>query len=315
MSSHGYSQQKKMKVEMRSVDMHVAGGHPNWTSHSHGNNHNHTMPCSHSDAYGETGQACATFRHDFLSLAHFSIHTTTTPLIPTQKHMDNMAPSSPAPSIPYNDQSASFRADPHNELRRVALAQPEPNSAPLHKRQNGGTFIIPTSYQGINNPTPPGQVVGITLGVVLGIVFVIMLMWWAMYQNQEGYIADETIEVREGPRRRHSRRYSGSEIRRVSPRRRSYSPRRRTEIVEERIVEERVRGSPPPILREEIIVEPSHPRRRRERDEEEVIVYEESESTEPPRRRSRRNSGFRPVEPERYAGGDHVRRPVSRRYS
>jgi hypothetical protein len=156
----------------------------------------------------------------------------------------------------------------------------------LQKRQNsnGGLFIIPESYIGVNGDPSPATVVGITLGVVLGIIFIVMLIWWAMYQQSEGFVSKPaTIEVHTHPRRRSSRRYSDSEVRRVSR-----SPRRR--VVEERVVEERIAVprsvSPPYRRREEVIVEP---RRRSHRDEEEVIVYEESESTDPmPRRSSRR---------------------------
>jgi hypothetical protein len=191
----------------------------------------------------------------------------------------------------------------------------------LTRRQNdaGLSVLIPTTYAGLANAPPAGTVVGITLGIVLGIVFIILLTWWAMYQQSEGYVAESEIEVRSGPRRRHSRRYSETEIRRVSPRR-SFSPRRRTEIVEERITSVPIIPLQTEVVREEII----EPRRRRERSrsrsEEEVVVYEESESTQPPPRRSSRRSqrdsgGYRTVEPDRFAGGDHPRRPVSRRYS
>jgi len=211
-----------------------------------------------------------------------------------------MAPSIPAPAIDANGKREAV----FDLMRRVALPnQPSPNSEVLQKRQSsggGGDFLLPTTYQGIQNAEDPGTVVGITLGVVLGVVFVLSMIYWGMSQNQEGYIADETLGVREVPRRRSSHRHSGTEIRRVSPRRRSYSPRRRSQVVEERTVEEFVRASPPPVreVREEVIIEPP---RRRHRDEEEVIVYEESESTEPVKRRRSR--------------GDHPRRPVSRRYS
>jgi hypothetical protein len=132
-----------------------------------------------------------------------------------------------------------------------------------------------------------------------------------------------------------------TEIRRVSrgglsPRRRSFSPRasRRTEIVEERVVEERfpgresVRRVVSPARNGNIVIE-KRPRRSRSRsrsrlgrDEsvvEEVLVYDDEStelSTVPPDNRrssSRRGSVYRPVDRDRYSGGDYARRPVSGR--
>jgi len=215
------------------------------------------------------------------------------------------------------------------------MAPSELNTAPsslrlflyrLAKRQqptnNVNPQIIPTTYLGLGTDPAPGSVVGITLGTVLGVVLVIMLVWWALYQQGQGFIAEEVIvEDRHHHPRRRSRRYSDTEIREV----RRPSPRRRSEIVEERVVEERipVRAMSRAVSREEIIVEPRRRRPSTTRDEEEVIVYEESESTGPPARRSsgrrssRRDSGgfSRVVDPNQYAGGDYPKRPASRRYS
>jgi len=188
----------------------------------------------------------------------------------------------------------------------------------LSKRQNAvgnqnvDPRIIPSTYLGIGTDPSPSTVVGITLGTVLGVIIVIMIVWWALYQQGQGYIAEEVIvEDRHHHPRRRSRRYSDTEIREVRrPASRAASPRRRTEIVEERIVEERIPLPVPraAVSREDIIIEP---RRRRgsmrgsTRDEEEVIVYEESESSGPP---IRRGSGRR-------SSGNYPKRPVSRRYS
>lgn len=215
-----------------------------------------------------------------------------------------MAPNTIHDSIPRDVLPAPLRK------RDASLLQPRQNAA-------GNQVLIPNTYLGVSGDPAPGTVIGIVLGTVLGVLLVIMLVWWAMFQQTRGYITEpiETIEVRRHPHRRSSRRRS-----------RSYSPdrRRRSEIVEERIVEERIPIGIP-MRGEAIIVEP---RRRRSRgDEEEVIVYEESESSVPmPRRvssrrsQSRRRSGegyYRPVDPDKYAGGEYERRPVSRsrRYS
>jgi hypothetical protein len=185
--------------------------------------------------------------------------------------------------------------NPHPHLPRDAIANNK-----LVARQNvaGNSVLIPTLYVGINPRQPISTVFGITLGVVLGITLVIMIMWWAMYQQAEGNVVEER-HVDIGHRRRPSQSYTIEEVRRT------HSPRRRDiEIVEER-------SSPSVVFRSNS--------RRRSRDEENVVVYEESESTEPVRRPSRRassrKSGYRHVDPDRLGGGDHPRRSVSRRYS
>lgn len=146
--------------------------------------------------------------------------------------------------------------------------------------------------------------------------------------------------------RRSSRRASVvDEYRRHSrSRSRSFSPRRRTttEIVEERV--ERRHPSPPPGPPpmshrgsrphvDRIIVEsrsgsrapppppPPPLHHHRVPGDDEVLVEEDgslfSDETPPGRRGSgrRRSSGYRPVDPDRFGGGDYPRRPVGRRYS
>lgn len=230
---------------------------------------------------------------------------------------------------------------------------PRDASPPLARRQNS-VPLIPTTYVGENSDPSPGTVVGIVLGSVLGFLLLTLLIFWALYRQSDTFHrgrgpAIANIEVRDrrsrsrSPRRLSRRGADVTEIRRVSrasmsPRRRSFSPRasRRTEIVEERIVEDRfpvresVRRVVSPARNGDIVVE-KRPRRRsmsrsrsRAREEsemEEVMVYDE-ESTEPStvppeHRRSsgRRSSGYGPVDRDRYAGGDYARRPVSRRYS
>jgi hypothetical protein len=219
----------------------------------------------------------------------------------------------------------------------------------LARRQNS-VPLIPTTYAGESTDPSPGTVVGIVLGSVLGFLLLTMLLFWALYRQSDTFHtpALANIEVRDrrsrsrSPRRLSRRSGDVTEIRRfsrsgVSPRRRSFSPRasRRTEIVEERVVEgrfpgrESVRRVVSPARNGDIIIEklprrrsPSRSRSRvREESElEEVVVYDD-ESTEPStlppdHRRSsgRRSSGYRPGDRDRYAG-DYARRPGSRRYS
>jgi len=202
--------------------------------------------------------------------------------------------------------------------------------------QNTGG-IIPTTYVGQTTDPAPGAVAGIVLGSILGFLLLVWIMMWALSTNAPFDTTEEVIEVqnRRPPSRRHSHRNSRRSDIHVERPSREYSPRRRTQIIEERVVEERfpamseVRMSkgpspspppppPPPVgFREEIIVENPRPERHG-RDEEVVVIVDGTDysSDIPPRRKSkRRSSGYRPVDPDRYAGGDYPRRPVGRRYS
>jgi hypothetical protein len=227
---------------------------------------------------------------------------------------------------------------------------PRDASAPLARRQNS-VPLIPITYVGENSDPPPGTVVGIVVGSVLGFLMLTMLIFWARYRQSDTFHSGRgpaiaSIEVRDrrsrsrSPRRLSRRGADVTEIRRVSrgslsPRRRSFSPRtsRRTEIVEERFVEERfpgresVRRVVSPARNGEIIVEKrrrksrSRSRARGESEMEEVIVYDD-ESTElstvppEPRRSSgRRSSGYRPADRDRYAERDYARRPASSGFS
>jgi hypothetical protein len=164
----------------------------------------------------------------------------------------------------------------------------------LTKRQN--SVILPTTYQGVGSDLPTSTVVAIVLGVVLGSLALILLVWWALWQNSGAESSpSEIIEVRDRrslspPRRRHSHRRNPElvEIRRVD---RSRSPRRSAgRIIDERIIEERIprtRSIGGRSFREEVIIEPSRPRSRR-RSEEEVIVYDDESISTPPRRASYR---------------------------
>jgi hypothetical protein len=200
--------------------------------------------------------------------------------------------------------------------RRViprSLISRAPSAHVLVPRQNAQTgtsdptvgVLIPTTYAQQGSLTP-AAVAGIVIGSVLGTLLIIGLLVWAMASNSGIEQPDERIEVRDrasspGRRRRRSRRGSGYDmaevriVRDASPRRSHRSPRHsgtRTQIVEERIVEDRVpsrsRGpSPGP---SEVYIE-RRPSRRS--GDEEVIVMEGSDfsSVPPPRRKSKRRSG------------------------
>jgi hypothetical protein len=185
--------------------------------------------------------------------------------------------------------TVSITSTLHNVLRKRLESR---SASSLFSRAN--SVILPTTYLGVGTDMPAGTIVAIVLGVTLGTMGLILLVWWALWQQSGGESTpSEVIEVRSRrsrspPIRRPSRR--GPEVVEIRRIERSRSPRPRTRIVEERIVEERIpRGSSRPrSVREEIIVEP------RRRDEAVVYYDDESVSTEPPpRRTSYRRSGER----------------------
>jgi hypothetical protein len=246
-----------------------------------------------------------------------------------------MAPTLSRRSIVGNAQSLVIRYSVSHLKRDASKAMSNLRSSRsvVQRRQDSGTEtgIIPTSYVGLNEGMQPAAVAGIVIASVLGFLLLSLLLWWATAGTHGATTVDPIEEIREvrrhprsrSPRSRRSRRSShNQDIRHLS---RSRSPRatRRTEIVEERIVRENrppsrivSRAPSPHIIHEKVIVED---RPRRHSGDNEIIVIEDQKdlsSIPPPRRhRSRRNSGYRPVDPESYAGGDYARRPVSRRFS
>jgi hypothetical protein len=181
----------------------------------------------------------------------------------------------------------------------------------LHRRQT--TTIIPADYTNIDTSQPPGTIIGIVLGSVAGFLLILWLIYTLMGGNiTVGASSDvSSVVIRE---RKRSRRGSS---RRTSSRRESVEVRevRRPPVVERIVVEERreSRPGPPPV----VVVESSSVG-----SEDEVVVIEEHS---PPRRasgskkvkevREVRESGYRPVDPMAYGGGDEPLRDVDRRGS
>lgn len=172
----------------------------------------------------------------------------------------------------------------------------------LVRRQT--VVAIPATYSGIDAGPPPGNIVGIVLGSVAGFLLLLWLFYTCSNMGGRGdVVAEETVQRRARSPRRSSRARSEVSRSEMMESRRSRSPppprrereretRRETVVVEER-------RAPPPVVieREEDIVE---------------VIEEHS----PPRRvRSSRdrNSGYRPVDPDMYAGGNRPVRKVSRR--
>jgi hypothetical protein len=166
----------------------------------------------------------------------------------------------------------------------------------------------------------PGAVAGIVLGSVAAFVLIILLLfflsgnapsWTITGENEEIAVVRRDDRSSRGHRRsRRSGRSERIEVRERSPRVRTTiveetrrgDGRRPPSIVSERIVDSR-RGSlgPPPIRRvdgDDIV---------------EVIEEGSSIGDMPPRRdRRRRSSGYRSVDPHRYAGGNYPQVRVSR---
>ena len=170
------------------------------------------------------------------------------------------------------------------------------------KRQSSGIVAIPTTYQGLNSGPAPGTVAGITIGAVAGFLLVIYVIYTAftLTGRRTVHVDEEIIHrhhsVSPPPRRTRSRRHRSSRAHSeevVEVRERS-RPRRTSERI---IVEERTRSvapAPPPPQDDDDIVE---------------VIEEHS----PPRRhKSRRESGFRTVDPAEFGGGGRPMRKIRR---
>lgn len=211
--------------------------------------------------------------------------------------------------------------------RTVKTALDAPSRVLLAQRDTT-TSTIPGAYPGLNDGPDAGEVVGITLGAVGGFLLLLWLVYTCLsIGNRQDTISSygTASVVTRKSRRRHSKHHHRS-------------PSRRRETVEvrtsrtnpvvdpppERIVMEEtmrrtsgpVPGPPPPMAA------PPPPRFVPHDDtEDEVVVIEEH--SPPPRRHkskshrrrsssARRESGFREVDPDRFAGGDAPLRDVRR---
>jgi len=175
----------------------------------------------------------------------------------------------------------------------------------LVRRQT--VVAIPATYSGLDAGPPAGNIVGIVLGSVAGF----LLLLWLFYtcSNMKGgggeVVAEEVVQRRARSPRRSSRARSERSRSEMMESRRSRTPppprrerEREREVRRETIVVEERRAPPPVVI---------------EREDDIVEVIEEHS---PPRRvRSSRdrNSGYRPVEADMYAGGNRPMRKVSRR--
>ena len=182
-------------------------------------------------------------------------------------------PPSP-PSSPAHPLSTGSEDQPADIAARSAL-----HDGHLRRRQQP-LVIIPTTYSNLDGGPTSGTVVGIVLGSVFGFLLLLWLIYTCVNMGGGGAVYEEDMVVQD--RRSRSSRNSRS----TPPRPRSRSPIRTESRVEERVIVEERRATHSP-------------------DDEIVEVIEEDE---PPRRerpsRNRPHSGYRSVDPERYAGGN-----------
>ncbi|EOO03761.1 hypothetical protein UCRPA7_490 [Phaeoacremonium minimum UCRPA7] len=184
-------------------------------------------------------------------------------------------------------------------------------------RRDTTTETVPGQYHNLNSGPDPGTVVGIVLGSVGGFLLLLWLFYTCMNfgvppdaASDIGTASVVTRRSRKSHRHHHHRASGGRET--VEIRRSSRGP---AVIVEEasrdRVVVEEVRRSTsraPPA---------PPPPRVVHSDDDEVVVIEEHD---PPRRHrskghrrhssSRRESGYRDIDPDRFAGGDAPMRDI-----
>ena len=188
-------------------------------------------------------------------------------------------------------------------MRASPTTQPFPRSLPSIFRRQVQPSIIPTTYSGLNAGPVPGTVVGIVFGSVAGFLLVLWLIYSIfMAQGWNSTSVEEEVVVS----RRRSRSPRRSSPRRSSPRR-PPSSRSHSEVIEV----SRQRSPRRETRRETVILEET--RRPAPRDDDIVEVIEEHSPPRRVRRESRRESGYRTVDPEAFGGGNRPLRKVSRR--
>ncbi len=166
----------------------------------------------------------------------------------------------------------------------------------IRRQQQGGTIVaIPSVYKDIDTGPDAGTVVGIVLGAVAGFLLLVWLIYSLAGSGGNEIAGEEEVVVRR-PRSRRSRR---SEVREVSR-----SPRPARIIVEER----RASVPPPPPPQQQQNIRSVSVERRVDGDD--IVEVIEDHDPAPRRKRSARNSGYRSVDPDVYAGGNYPQHPV-----
>ncbi|KAF3767594.1 hypothetical protein M406DRAFT_69728 [Cryphonectria parasitica EP155] len=204
-------------------------------------------------------------------------------------------------------------------LKTPVLDAPS-SSLLVHARQE--TDTVPGNYPGLNSGPDPGTVVGIVLGSVAGFLLLLWLIYTCFQMGGRGDTVSSygtASVVTRKSRRRQSRHHHRSPRREtVEIRTSRMAPQPERVVVEEQI--RRTSSQAPPPMAPPPMAAPPAPRIVTDDEDDEVVVIEEHS---PPRRHksrshrrhsssTRRESGFREVEPDRFAGGDASFRDVRR---
>lgn len=240
-----------------------------------------------------------------------------------------------SPASPHQEERSFFPSNHHHASRYHAAAAASipitrasrtafldaPSRVIVQPRQE--TETVPGDYPNLNTGPDPGTVVGITLGSVGGFLLLLWLVYTCLQIGNRG----ETVSsygtasvVTRKSRRRHSRHHHQSPARRETVEVRTSRvvppPQPQAERV---VVEETIRRQSQPPVVPVVNVAPPPPRIVTD-DEDEVVVIEEHDTprrhkSRSHRRRSssaRRESGYREVDPDRFAGGEASFREVRR---
>jgi hypothetical protein len=208
-----------------------------------------------------------------------------------------------------------------------------PHPFSLRARQlstTAGSVIISTTYQDANDSLPPGEVAGIVLGAVGGFLLLLWLLYtifgdgsFAFAQDGSGWIdsrldnhSGEEVDIVVGRDRGRERRRSRSRSRsrRVSDRehievRRTRDVSRGTSVPRAPLAPQMVERARSRATIRAVSVARSEETRP---GDDEVIVIEESSPRRSRRREDRLESGYRPVDPMAYGGGQEKLREVRR---
>ncbi|KAK3318498.1 hypothetical protein B0H66DRAFT_603082 [Apodospora peruviana] len=205
-------------------------------------------------------------------------------------------------------------------------------ASPVVVARQQKTSTIPASYGALDSGPDPGTVAGIVLGSVAGFILILYLLYMCINIGN-GIPTDDVSSVVTRKSRRTTHKSSHHHHHSGGPRPRSATVEIRTTSRGGPVIIEDIRG--PPEM-DEIIVEETTRRRRStsrgppvrvvggsDNGSDEVVVIEERG---PPRRHrstsvrrsvERRSSGYREVDPDRFAGGEapmrEIRRSTSRR--
>lgn len=226
----------------------------------------------------------------------------------------------------------------------------DPQAATPVERDSGGspviarqappvqTSTVPSTYGSLYSGPQPGEVVGIVLGSVAGFIILLWLVYTCINMGNPSSSTDDISSVVTRKSRRHrssTHHHHHHHAHGARPRSATVEIRTTTRERGVPVIVDDMSSTAPD---EAIIIEETTTSRRRARstsrgppvrmvgsDDEVVVIEETSPSRHRSRRRSsaghgshtRRSSGYREVDPDRFAGGDaemrEIRRSISRR--